>query len=322
MRVKLLAATAALAMAAGGGAIAVATAASAASTGPLQAELYANGNSTANWDMQGNPVLDAGTDNGTSAQVDLAASYAGQPAPSNAPNFTPSASGSGDPRWVIDLHNGCFVTGYPGENVSSNPADVWALNNSGAYTDYGTAIKAAQACGQDDWVTAAYIVDDAGYSGHSVTLTNVQYDGYTLNYDTTNPPNGEIQSQYDPKLDLGDAGGSTQNGSAVVQWTSDGTSDQQWTLEPDGTVENGAAGPNQCLDDPAWGGQGTKVDMYKCVYGQANEQWTYSNGELINAANGLCINDPGYSTTKGVQQILWKCSTSYTNEDFMYPATG
>lgn len=116
---------------------------------------------------------------------------------------------------------------------------------------------------------------------------------------------------------LDDNHSSTANGAKVDLYYCNNTKAQQWTLEPDGTVRNAAAGPAMCLDDTAWGGQGTRQELYTCN-GGANQQWSYSGGHWVNAANGLCLNDPGYSTTPGVQQILWACG-SYANERYTLP---
>ena len=310
MKMRTMAAAAALALAAGGGAVAAATAASAATTGPLQATVYANGDSTAQWSGYGDPVLKAGTAPGTSAQVDLSGAYAGQQAPTMEPSFNASSSGAGDPRWVIELHNGCYVFGYPNEPGYTSAND-WSVNPGGQQgVSYATAIAAAKACGSDNWVTSAFIVDDAGYNGHTVTLTNVEYDNQYL-------PNPDTVTGYSG-LKLGDAGSGKTDGTAVVLWTSDGTPDQIWTVEPDGAVVNGAAGTGMCLDDPGFGGQGTAVDMYQCVQnGQSNEQWYVSGSHLVNAANGLCLNDAGYGA-RGTQQILWACG-NYANENYTQP---
>lgn len=311
MTAKLLAASAALMVAVGGGAVAAATAASAESagnTGLLQAALYANGNGSAVWNGDGDPVLNAGNTAGDSAQVDLSGGYAGQQAPAKEPSFTADHYRRGDPRWVIKLHNGCFVTGYPGEGVSSNPHDAWALDGGNSYTTYRKAISEAQNCGGDNSVTAAFIIDDGGYAGTPVTLMDVQYDNQYL-------PSPTTLTGYDGKA-LGDYGSRQSNNAKVDLYSPNSAPAQQWTVEPDGAVLNGAAGTGMCLDDPAWGGQGTRVDMFQCVQnGRANERWYLGGGHLVNEANGLCLKDPGGAKANGTQQILWACG-NHANENY------
>jgi hypothetical protein len=135
--------------------------------------LYANGDSLATC-HSGNPVLDAGTAAGTSAQVDVV--NPPPAAPSAEPSFTASTFGGGGPRWVIELHNGMYIFGYPDEGLTAGTE--WAVNPGGPQTvSYATAVADARAGGLDNWVTAAFIVDDAGFPGHAVTLAGVQYNG-------------------------------------------------------------------------------------------------------------------------------------------------
>lgn len=130
--------------------------------------LYANGDSLATC-QSGNPVLDAGS-GASSAQVDVVNPPAA--APSAEPSFTASSSGGGDPRWVIEFHNGEYIFGYPYNAAATR----WSVNPGGAQNvSYSTAVSDAEAGGLDNWVTAAFIVDDAGFPGHAVTLTGVQY---------------------------------------------------------------------------------------------------------------------------------------------------
>lgn len=118
-------------------------------------------------------TLDSGHGAGGSAQVQLV--HPGTAA--TAPAFTASTEFAGNPRWVIQFHNGTYLFGSPpvGANAS---ALAWTLEPGGkAEPDYAHALADAQAGGSDDQVTAAFIVMDTGNPDTTVNLTNVTYNG-------------------------------------------------------------------------------------------------------------------------------------------------
>jgi hypothetical protein len=171
---------AALAVLAGAGTIATAVATASPS---VSFALYSNGDSTAVYNASHQPVLTAGKITGTSAQVQVVSPP--DAAPTSAPTFNASAAGGGDPRWVILFHNGQILNGGPATTGQTPSAWTWSCPLASQSGSYAVALAACQAGGLDDQVTAAFIVDDAGFPGTAVTLTNVQYDGVTL---TAPPP--------------------------------------------------------------------------------------------------------------------------------------
>jgi hypothetical protein len=157
--------------------------AASASTGTVGV-LYANGTSTAVLDGSGNPVLTAGTASGDSAQIDIV--NVPTAAPTTAPTFTSSpAPEGGDPRWVIEFHNGCYLFG---QNPATGSGGLtWYLEPTGTLeSSYSAALTAAEACGSDDSVTAAFIVADGGEAGVQFTLTGITYDG-TVTVEASTP---------------------------------------------------------------------------------------------------------------------------------------
>jgi hypothetical protein len=105
---------------------------------------------------------------------------------------------------------------------------------------------------------------------------------------------------------LDDAGNSSANRAKVQIWNCN-TFDkaQLWTYSSGELVHNG-----KCLNDRAWGGNGTKVILYTCNRA-LNELWTHlSNGEYVLNAKGyrLCLDDPAYSTRNGTQLIVYTCN--------------
>jgi Putative Ig domain len=184
--IRKIAATVAASVAVLGAGAAVAGAAS-ASTSPLRVTLYSNGDSSASFNSTGQPVLEAGTDSGTSAQIQVDSPPA--TAPASSPTFTSTpASSAGDPRWVIEFHNGCYLFG---DGTAAN----WDVEPGGAQAvSYATALADAEACGTDDSVTSAFIVLDAGDPGVPVTFSAVQYNGQTLSPGTVSFVNPGAQS--------------------------------------------------------------------------------------------------------------------------------
>lgn len=126
-----------------------------------------------------NEVLSPGTSGPTGAFV-----LVNNPAPDLpgvAPTFESNKYSAGDPRWVVELHNGQYLFGFPSTAgpVTSSTTWTWVNEPSGTTAaSYAAAVTAAKAGGSDDWVTAAFIVDDSGgVSQGPVTLTDVQYGG-------------------------------------------------------------------------------------------------------------------------------------------------
>jgi hypothetical protein len=100
-----------------------------------------------------------------------------------------------------------------------------------------------------------------------------------------------------------------QNGTAdlnpVVIFTCNGTGAQSWDAESNGTIDSSLGG---CLDVYHGGTtSGTTVDYDQCN-GTGAEQWEAgSDGSLINPETGLCLTDPGASTTNGTQLVISTC---------------
>ncbi len=103
------------------------------------------------------------------------------------------------------------------------------------------------------------------------------------------------------------AGGNATDGTTVDQYTCNGTSAQQWTVDPNGTVES----MSKCLDVVSGGtANGTKVDLYSCN-GTGAQVWQHqSNGALYNPQSGKCLDDTGWSTSPGNALQIWSCTAA------------
>ena len=67
----------------------------------------------------------------------------------------------------------------------------------------------------------------------------------------------------------------------------------------------------RCVNDPGYGGSGTKVILYSCN-GGSNEKWSHVSGgvfKLFYSGRGaLCLDDPGYSKTNGTRLAIYTCN--------------
>ena len=88
---------------------------------------------------------------------------------------------------------------------------------------------------------------------------------------------------------------------------------QIWTLSGNGTITHNGL----CVDitgGPSAAVSGAPVELWACN-GQTNQQWqprqdANGNWTLVNPASGLCLDDPGWSRTLGMQMQVWSCNNS------------
>ena len=105
-------------------------------------------------------------------------------------------------------------------------------------------------------------------------------------------------------LCLDDRGASTAEYNPIQVYTCNGTGAQQWTVEPNNTLEV----LGMCLDvDGAGTANGTLVDLYSCN-GTGAQVWEpQADGALLNPNSGKCLDDTGYGGS-GTQAQIWSCS--------------
>ena len=83
---------------------------------------------------------------------------------------------------------------------------------------------------------------------------------------------------------------------------------QKWTTEPDTTLRiNG-----KCLTVVGSSKlDGAQVELYTCSTTSPpspDQRWSFgSNGQLINANSGRCLDDPGNSTVNGTKLVQEDC---------------
>jgi hypothetical protein len=138
---------------------------------------------------------------------------------------------------------------------------------------------------------------------------------YVAAYQTTggsSAPTGPITGY--EGLCLDDRGAITTDFNPIQVYTCNGTDAQQWTVEPNDTLEV----LGKCLDvDGAGTANGTTVDLYDCNGTGAQDWVPQSNGSLVNPNSGKCLDDTGYGGS-GTQVQIWAC-TGNSNQEWTLP---
>ncbi len=115
-------------------------------------------------------------------------------------------------------------------------------------------------------------------------------------------------------------------GTAIWDYACNGSPAQQWTLQPDGTVQaqNGPEASSACLT--ATTGNGQSVTLQPCT-DSALQQWQVtSNGSLVNTGAGTttapeCLADPKSNPAPDTDLITWSCDNG-TEQTFALPGNG
>lgn len=117
----------------------------------------------------------------------------------------------------------------------------------------------------------------------------------------------EIQKDFQvPCLD--DLGNATTPGTKVVLWQCQGNPEQQWAVNPDGTIRHGGS---FCLDSA-----GTLAVLNPCSTTATTQTWAPGpNNTLVQTASGLCLDDPAGNTVNGTQLDLIACPATLTPAD-------
>ncbi|GAA1946194.1 hypothetical protein GCM10009738_19450 [Kitasatospora viridis] len=111
----------------------------------------------------------------------------------------------------------------------------------------------------------------------------------------------------------------TTPGNIVQVWDCNGTPSQQWSFQPDGTVNVGGG----CLDATGAGtADGTLIEYWTCVSGALNQQWIpRADGSIYNPASGRCLDDPAGNLVDGTRLELWDCVPGAANQRWTITAT-
>jgi len=209
------------------------------------------------------------------------------------------------------------VTPTSGPSAGGTHVTVSGTNLAAGSVQFGTTPAAGVSCSATS-CAATSPAHTAGTVDVRVTTSGgtsapVAADHFT--YTTPPPPVGPIHGYGGKCLDDYFSGGP---GAKVNLWWCDGTGAQRWTLAANGTYQV----LGHCMNiQYASVVNGAKVIVWSCPSGAVpwNDVWVHlANGEIRNPHSGKCLNDPGYSTAAGVQQIIWSCVNT-PNEHYTVP---
>jgi predicted alpha-1,2-mannosidase len=273
----------------------------------------------------GSKITAAGSDF-TWPDVASAALYSAKPDNYEAVGQTIAVSGSGSIAFLGAATNGpssgTAVVRYADGSTQSVPLGFsdWTLNGGSVSVQSGNTVAVTTSYRNDQSGTAdqvkAYVFATApvalaaGKTAVSVTLPASANKGALHVFSIAfgggaAAPSGPIVSGVSSSYCVDDSNSSTTNGSHLQLWTCNGTGAQNWTAEPDGTLQVLGG----CMDvSNAGTTAGTKVQYWQCN-GTVAQQWqARSDGSLFNPNSGMCLDDPGSSTTTGTQLQIWTCN--------------
>ena len=190
------------------------------------------------------------------------------------------------------------------EDQMSSWKDVSYVMTSGAtsVSNLDVGILAADSVSRGYMTDSDYLIDlEAGFElwqGGAGLAT----DSYSVNINAGGGATGAVVGY--EGLCLDDRGASTAQKNPIQVYTCNGTGAQQWTVEPNNTLEV----LGMCLDvDGAGTANGTLVDLYSCN-GTGAQVWEpQPDGALLNPNSGKCLDDTGYGGS-GTQVQIWSCS--------------
>lgn len=95
-------------------------------------------------------------------------------------------------------------------------------------------------------------------------------------------------------------------GNKVQMWTCRGDAQQNWVIEPGGTIQLGAS---TCLDTANGATSNSANVVVSPCSGSTSQTWTRgANNSLIQQASGRCLDDPGSNAANGTQLIIFTCN--------------
>ena len=212
------------------------------------------------------------------------------------------------------------VTAVPGNTTATVSWTAPARLDGGTLTGYTASAAPGGAACTTSGSTTCTITGLANGTAYSVTVvvhTTVGDSGASMPATVTPKsaaPTGPIVSGYRKSKCVDDSKDSRANGTKILMWTCNGSPEQTWTIELDGTIRiNG-----KCMDtyrerknDKA------PVELYACT-GSANQQWQARGGALVNSVSRKCLDDPGFNVTNGTPLEIYTC-TGGANQQWKLP---
>jgi Ricin-type beta-trefoil lectin domain len=125
---------------------------------------------------------------------------------------------------------------------------------------------------------------------------------------------GPIVASHHTTKCVDDLGDSSKNDTPIVVSGCNGSAEQGWAVESDGTLQvNG-----KCMDifrDEKF--NKAPVELWTCT-GGANQQWQAVNGTLVNPVSGKCLDVPRFNFTNGTKLEIYTCNHGQ-NQQWVLP---
>ena len=147
------------------------------------------------------------------------------------------------------------------------------------------------------WIMPAVLVSFTAGTGLLVAAPQAALATITL-------ATGPIVSGYHKTKCVDDLGNATKNDTPVVISDCNGSAEQNWNVEADGTLQINGKCMDVYRDEKI---NKAPVELWTCT-GGANQQWQAVGGTLLNPVSGKCLDDPRFNTTNGIQLEIYTCN--------------
>ncbi|MFL5815899.1 MAG: RICIN domain-containing protein [Bdellovibrionia bacterium] len=122
----------------------------------------------------------------------------------------------------------------------------------------------------------------------------------------TTVASGAVKSSLGTNICLDVTANSTASGAALEIWSCNGGSNQSFVLNSSGQLKSFAGAGNLCLDIKGTGANLNPI-VSKTCNNSVTQKWSLSNGRLVSASSGRCMDVAANNSANGTPVILYDC---------------